>query len=95
MHIAILDQENNRVIISEVPDYLTSLDRSSEEIAEAIFNVLGLSSPEYMIGEFKFAIDVASLNSGKGYGENTRTLEECTSNFKEDVLSALEESKDY
>lgn len=95
MHIAILDHEQDRAIIAEVPEYLTELDRSSDDIASAILTALGLSVTytEYMIGNFTLRIDVNSLNSGRGYGDNTGRLEEFTQNFKEDVLSALKDSE--
>ena len=87
MIITILDQENNRVIVAEVPEYLTSQNKSSDDIAQAIFDALGLSSPEYMIGEFKALLDLNVINSNhvKGYIR----LEDITQNFKEDALQAL------
>ena len=90
MKIAILDQENGRAIVAEVPEYLAVVNVDHETIAHAIFDALGLGhETEYMIGEFNIAIDVNSLNSGKGYGDNTRRLDEFTSTFKDDSLEAL------
>lgn len=92
MHkIAILDQENNRVIMAEVPQYLLDQNVSSDDIAQAIFTALGISSPEYMIGEFDIAIDLAVLNHD-GYGNNVRDLEGFTQDFKRDALKALKDA---
>lgn len=86
MKIAILDQDNGRVIVSKVPEYLSNADVSSDDIASAILTALGISTDtEYMIGEFKSVED--------SYGMRT-SLEGLTQDFKTDALEALEESKD-
>lgn len=92
--ITILDHEHDRVIVAEVPSYLAESQREPDDIAQAIYDALGLSSSntEYMMGNFNVRIDVAVLNSGKGYGNNTSRLEELVQNFKEDALASLEES---
>lgn len=96
MKITILDQENNRVIVADVPKYLQDEDASSDEIAEAIFSALGISvnDCEYMIGEYEVGISLDVLNGGKGYGNNVRALDEYTGSSKEDVLEALKEAKE-
>lgn len=95
MKIAIFDHDFNRVIVAEVPAYLADADRSSDDIAQAVFDALGISSDtEYMIGEFDAYTDLAVLNGGKGYGDNVRRLDEYTANFQEDALASLEESAD-
>ncbi len=92
--IAILDQENARVIVAELPDYLQNTGKDDEELATAIMTALGLSSGScyFMVGDLFLGIDVQSLNSGRGYGQNTCKLDEFTGNFKEDVLEALKDS---
>jgi hypothetical protein len=89
--IALHDYENARVIVAEIPTYLTDKGASDEEIAQAIMEALGISSSntEYMIGDFNFQVDVACLNEG-GYGNRARRLDEFTQDFKGDVLAALE-----
>lgn len=96
MTISIHDYANSRLIVAEVPQYLTDLNYSSDDLAQAIIIALGLNSDEteYMIGEFTLRIDVNTLNSGRGYGENTGRLEEFTQDFKADVLQALKENND-
>ena len=88
MKIAIHDHEQNRAIIAQVPDYLADLDRSSDDIAEAIITALGLSSGscEYMIGEFQAHMDGATYNEDK---TGMYKLDELTQNFKDDALAAL------
>ena len=89
MKISIHDYANNRVIIAEVPTYLTDLDYSSDDIAQAIMTALGLnqSETEYMIGGFKVNVDHAVRNDNGAMHK----IEELTQDFKEDVLSALAE----
>lgn len=97
MQIAIIDNENQRVIVSKVPEYLSEANRSSDDIAEAIFSALGLSvnSTEYMIGNFDVSIDVNVLNGNHGYNHNVdQGIEQLTQDFKTDALQALEDSKD-
>ena len=90
MKIAILDQDQGRAIIATVPDYLADANASSETIAFAIFEALGLQQDtEYMIGEFDISVDLDSLNGGRGYGDNVRKLDEFTGSFKDDALEAL------
>lgn len=91
MKIAILDTENARVIVAEVPQYLQDADASSDTIAEAILHALGLSSGsvEYMIGDLKVQVDHAVRNDNGAMHK----LEELAQDFKEDALSALEELK--
>lgn len=88
MKIAIHDQENNRAIIAQVPDYLADADAPSDDIAEAIMTALGLSSGscEYMIGEFQAHMDGATYNENK---TGMYKLDELTQNFKDDALAAL------
>ncbi len=90
MNIAILDQENNRAIIAQVPAYLADMDRSSDDIADAILNALGLSSSntEWMIGDFKMWVDHEARNSPTAMHK----LEELTQDFKIGALAALKES---
>jgi len=95
MKIAILDHENNRTIVAEVPEYLTEQNYSSDNIAEAILTAIGLSfeNSEWMIGEFDIQIDVNSLNSGHGYNHNVNQgIEQLTQDFKIDALAALNDS---
>lgn len=81
MKIAILDQENSRVIVSTVPDYLADANASSSDIASAILIALGLPvDTEHMVGEFTYI--------EKEYGMKT-SVEELTQDFKEDALEAL------
>lgn len=91
MKIAILDQDNGRAIIAQVPEYLADADRSSDDIAHAIFDALGIGyETEYMIGEFQAHMDGATYNENK---TGMYKLDELTQNFKEDALASLEESK--
>ena len=91
MKIAILDQEQNRAIIAQVPEYLADANRSSDDIAQAILDGLGISSGnvEYMIGEFQAHMDGATYNEDK---TGMYKLDELTQNFKEDALQALADS---
>lgn len=102
--ISIHDYDYNRIIVAQVPEYLIERGAGAEQlhddemIAEAIFEALGLSigNCEYMIVEDtgkSIGIDVAVLNSGRGYGENCRRLDEYGGNFREDALAALDEAK--
>lgn len=92
MKIAIHDQENNRAIIAQVPDYLADANASSDDIAEAIMTALGLSSGscEYMIGEFDARIDSTTYNEN---GTGMCKIDELVQNFKEDALAALADAK--
>jgi len=90
MKIAILDHQYSRMIVAQVPTYLAEMDRSSDDIAQAIFDALGISDAEYMIGEFDARVDVDTYNEN---GTGMHKLDELTQNFKEDALLSLEESK--
>lgn len=97
MKIIILDHKNNRAIVAEVPTYLADADVSSDDIAAAILNALGLSHTdcEYMVGEFNVQIDVNTLNSGHGYNQNAiNGIEQLTGDFKIDALQALKDNTD-
>lgn len=85
MKIAILDQENARVIVSSVPDYLENANASSDDIAQAIMTALGLSDCEYMIGNFTLNIDHDARNDNGAM----HRIEELTQDFKDDALEAL------
>jgi len=88
MQIAILDQENKRVILAQVPYYLADANVSSDDIAQAIFTALGLSSqPEYMIGEFETVLADHNADSSR----DARGIELLTQDFKDDALEALSE----
>lgn len=91
MKIAILDQTNGRAIIAQVPAYLADLDRSGDDIAEAIFEALGLSvnDCEYMIGEFDARVCNATINEN---GAMIYGIEDFTQDFKEDALAVLEDN---
>lgn len=82
MKISIHDYANNRVIISNVPHYLSEANISSDDIALTILIALGLKEDEcdYMICDFEV--------------ENILSLEQLTQNFKEDALEALAELAD-
>lgn len=85
---------NGRVIVAEVPQYLADANRSSDDIAQAIFDALGISSDNvnYIIGEFEALFDLNLINSNrfKGYIK----LEDITQNFKEDALASLKDSQE-
>lgn len=85
MKISINDYANNRVIIAEVPEYITSVTTEGEEIADAIFNALGFNSDEcdYMIGDFNVNADLSLMD------QPIDSLEDLSQNFKEDALLAL------
>lgn len=91
MKIAILDQENNRAIIAQVPEYLSDANKSSEDIASAVFVGLGLSETncEYMIGEFQAHMDGATYNENK---TGMHKLEELAVDFKQSALESLKEN---
>lgn len=94
MRIAILDHLYDRVIVAEVPEWIQAMDKSTDTIGECIVIALGLhGNCDYMIGNIGVAIDVGTLNSGRGYGDNTRRLDEFGGNFKEDFLKALEDAE--
>lgn len=102
MKISIHDYQNNRSILAEVPQYLIDATphhgdtlQRDENIAQAILTAIGItdSSCEYMIGDFDILVDVASLNSNRGYPSNVASLEELTNDFKEKALAALAENE--
>lgn len=98
-YISIHDYENNRVIISELPDYLQNKSRTHEDddIAQAVFDALGISSSnvEYMLGDFDVQLDVRVINGNHGYNHNVNQgIEQLTQNFKEDALASLKESSE-
>lgn len=91
MQIAIIDNENQRVIVGRVPSYLSNANRSSDDIAEAILSALGLSvnNTEYMVGNFEVVLADHNADTGRA---NERGIELLTQDFKEDALQALEDS---
>jgi hypothetical protein len=93
MKIAILDHENARTIIANVPAYLSDVNRSSDDIAEAIITALGLSSDscEWIIGEFEARIDFSVYNEPN---TGIRELDELTGDFKADALEALADTEE-
>lgn len=91
MKIAILDQENARVIVAMVPDYLEDANASSDDIASAIMTALGISTDtEYMMGEFEAHCSTRTLTATLG----SMGLEEFTQDFKTDALEALADLTD-
>lgn len=88
MEIAILDQDNARVILAQVPQYLADANASSDDIACAIFIALGISTDtEYMIGNFKTVLADYNADSSR----EARGIELLTQDFKIDALEALKE----
>lgn len=95
--ISIHDYDSNRLIVAEVPQWIldecaaAGIDTAGEVILEA----LGLSSSnsEYMLGDFSLGIDVAVLNSGRGYGNNTARLNEFTVDFDSAIREAIKQNK--
>jgi hypothetical protein len=79
MKIAILDNESDmpRVIVAEVPAYLSGLDMPADDIAGVIIAALGLHEPEYLIGVFE--------------GDINASLEGLREGFKERALGAATE----
>ena len=86
MNIAILDQDNGRVILAQVPHYLADANASSDDIASAIFIALGISTDtEYMIGNFETVLADHNADSNR----DARGIELLTQDFKDDALEAL------
>ena len=92
MKISIIDHAYNRVIIAQVPTYLTDATDDTELIADAIFDALGIThtSSEYIIGDFKAQVDIDTWNEN---GTGMHKLEELTQDFEQDALTALKESQ--
>lgn len=91
MNIAILDQENGRLISAQVPHYLADADASSDDIASAILIALGLSTDtEYMIGNFETVLADHNADSAR----EARGIELLTQDFKADALEALADLTD-
>lgn len=90
-HISIHDHENNRVIWAQVPTYLTDTGASNEDIAQAIFDALGISSSntEYMMGDMEHVLADHNADSSR----EERGIELLTQEFKQDALASLEASK--
>lgn len=86
MQIAIIDHENARVLISEVPTYLTDKNAEPDEVASAIMEALGINSgnTEYMIGHFQTQIHKNVII------DTIKDINDLTGDFKEDALLALE-----
>lgn len=92
MTIAILDNENARIIIGRVPSYLTESGADGTDIASAIFQALGLSDDtEYMLGELDLVLADHSADTSR---PDERGIELLTQDFKVDALEALADLMD-
>ena len=92
--ISIHDHIYDRVIVAQVPTYLTDISENDEGIAEAIFDALGLSSDcvEWMMlndSTRSVCVDNAVLNSKAVNGHYS--LEDLAQDFKEDAIASLED----
>lgn len=97
MTISLHDNENARVIVAQVPQYLIDTKADEHDVAQAIITALGLSegNTEYMIGDLDIQIDVNTLNGNHGYNHNVNQgIEQLVQDFKADVLEALSDLTD-